>query len=107
MGRAKSGELHPCRGLRLASHTPYICRMAVTSPTRPTSGRVFRRDIFQAAARELGAVTVEAQAALVGLSRPHLSNLLNGVMKPSFDTADHISDVLGIPVDEFFPRVKS
>jgi transcriptional regulator with XRE-family HTH domain len=77
--------------------------MAATS-TVPGTGRTFRRDVFQAAAKSRGADTIAEQAKLVGLSRSQLHRIFSGSFKPSVDTLDQMSEALDLPVDEFFPR---
>lgn len=84
--------------------TCYLGGMPTTSPVRPATKRRFRRDVFERHAKELGYSTVEKQAAAVGLSRPQLSNILNGKFRPNIDTLDRMADVLGIPADDFCPR---
>jgi DNA-binding XRE family transcriptional regulator len=44
-------------------------------------------------------------AALVGISREHLGNVVRGQASPTVDVARQIADGLGLGIDDLWPRV--
>jgi len=88
------------RGLRRMFATRYDGRMQATQ-------RRFRRDVFEHHARARGATTVAEQAARIGVSRGHLYKILNNQHAPGIKTLDRIETFLGVPIDQFYPRVES
>lgn len=87
------------------SHTYYCRRMAATSAPVAVAERVFRRDVFQRRAAELGAPTIEKQAAGCGVSRQHLHKIFKGLHTPSIPTLDRMQVFLDLPIDDFYPRL--
>lgn len=80
--------------------TRYSGRMQATQ-------RRFRRDVFEHHARARGATTVAEQAAYIGVSRGHLYKIFNNQHAPGIKTLDKIETFLGVPIDQFYPRVES
>lgn len=79
--------------------------MPITSHRART--RTFRKDVFQARARQLGHHTVAEQAAHVGISRQHLHRLFaDPTINLYSGTLDQIAQALNLSVDTFAPLVE-
>lgn len=42
----------------------------------------------------------------VGITRPNMSNIVNGKTKPSLETLEKIADALNVPITELFEQPK-
>lgn len=42
----------------------------------------------------------------VGITRPNMSNIVNGKTKPSLETLEKIADALNVPITELFEHPK-
>lgn len=51
-------------------------------------------------------ITNISLADQVGITRPNMSNIVNGKTKPSLDTLERIADVLNVPFTDLFEQPK-
>ncbi len=51
-------------------------------------------------------ITNISLADQVGITRPNMSNIVNGKTKPSLDTLERIAVILGVPFTDLFEQPK-